>query len=162
MQNEKYVFTALANNDMGKSKYQPWLHVAGFSVGVIGLIVSVLNKNHSGSFAFSMFTLVYGFRLLPERKKEPITLAINRKGFHFNNTESNKYHDWTEIKMAKYNGRYLDMYWGSSFLKSIDLHMFTENDRVQILRLSGIYLAENNVFIAEVIHAKPYITKAFS
>jgi hypothetical protein len=51
--------------------------------------------------------------------------------------------------MAQHNGRYLDLFWGSSFRKSIDLQMFAANDQVEILRLAGRYLAEHNVFISE-------------
>jgi hypothetical protein len=149
MQNETYVFTAVNIEDPGKKKYQRLLYIAGFIVGVVGLIISLMNGNRIGTFSFSMFAVIYGISLLPQRKQAPLTLTINNTGFDFQNAESDKYHDWKEIKMAQHNGRYLDVFWGSSFRKSIDLQMFAAKDQLEIVRLAGRYLAEHNVFISE-------------
>ncbi len=149
MKNESYIFTAVNIEDVRKKKYQRWFYIAGFVVGVVGLIVSIKNGNRISTFTFSMFAIIYGINLLPDPKKVSITLTINKTGFDLQNAESDKYHDWKEVKLAQYNGRYLDVFWGSSFRKSIDLQMFAANDQVEILRLAGRYLAEYNVFISE-------------
>lgn len=149
MQNESYVFTAVNTGDTGKKKYQRLLYIAGFIAGVIGLIISLMNENRIGTFSFSMFTVMYGISLLPQRKQAPIKLTLSHTGFDLQNAEIDTYHDWKEVKMAQYNGHYLNMFWGSSFRKSIDLQMFASNDQLEILRLAGRYLAEHNVFISE-------------
>ena len=148
MQNELYVFTAVEPAVTDKSKNVRLLHVTLFLIAVVMGVVSLKNGNRFNTFISCLFAVSYGIRLLPPNKRAPVTLTLNPSGLKLNDTNGEMHLDWKEIKMAQVNGRYLDMYWGSSFLQSISLDMFTANDGVEIVRLAGKYLSAYNVFIA--------------
>ncbi len=147
MQHDSYVFSAVESAAFSKRKRMQMLYVAGFVVSVLLVILSIIDGNKFKIFIFSILLVSNGISLLSPINKKPVTLEMDHAGLKLNNAESDKYLDWIDIKMARYNGRYLDLYWGSSFLKSIDLQMFPEHDQLEIVQLAGKYLAVHNVFI---------------
>lgn len=148
MQNESFAFSAVDPVAISKKRRMRILYTVLFAFAGIMLILSLIDGNKPTIFLFSMLLLSNGFGLFFPIIQKTVTLEMNHSSFRLNNAETHKHLYWKEIKMAQYNGRYLDMYWGSSFLKSIDLQMFPASEQLEILRLAGKYLAQVDVFIA--------------
>lgn len=153
MQHDAHVFTANNPVAYGKSKRNQMLGVAGFAVSVILVILALIDGNNLKIFIFSVLLVSNGISLLFFINRKPVTLEMDRSSIKLNNEEIDKTLGWKDIKMARYEERYLDLFWGSSFRKSIDLQMFPEDDRLKIKLLAEKYLAQHNVFIVENQHA---------
>jgi len=149
MQNDSNIFLATEPVDVSKRKRFPMIYLSGFAAAVLLVILAIMDGNNFKTFIFSIFLISNGIGLFFPDNIKPLKLEINYTGFTLYNAGSNKHLDWREVKMARYNGRYLDVIWGSSFRESIDLQKFSSNERVEIIRLLEMYLAQQNVFITK-------------